>query len=155
MVTLDIAAAIRSRSNCALGFLSHHRVLSLMKGLCRTANSCKAGFILGALRIPCNGLCTAVQVPFLLSENLGYLLGCGEGLDCLRHYNRCPTLFRSLLAIWLGTGDCISPTAICNDQLFKIAFPSERVCSLVSGVLDASVTPFNLQRTHQGQGHFP
>ena len=48
---LDIASATCSRSNRALGFVSQHRVHSLMKGLCRAANSCKASLIVGALRV--------------------------------------------------------------------------------------------------------
>ena len=42
---------IGSRSNRALGFVSQPRVHLLMKGFCRVANSRKAGFIVGALRI--------------------------------------------------------------------------------------------------------
>ena len=60
---LDIASAICSRSNRALGFVRQHRVHSLMKDLCRAANSCKAGLITGALRVACNGLCTAAILP--------------------------------------------------------------------------------------------
>ena len=122
-----------------------------MKGLCRTANSCKAGLTAGAVRLACNGLCTAARFRSA-DENPGCLLGCSEGLDCLRHCNQCPTLFHSLLAIWPGTGECISPTAIFNDLLFKIATGSDRLCILVSGLLDAVVTAFNLRRTHQCHG---
>ena len=39
-------------------------------------------------------------------------LGCHEGLDCIRHCNRCPTSFASLCSLWLGFGECNSPTAI-------------------------------------------
>ena len=98
-------------SKHALGFVSPHGVHSLMKGNCRTAHSCKAGHIVGARRIACNGLCTAASI-HSTDENPGCLLGCGEGPDCLRHCNQCLAVFRSLLAIWLGTGECISPTAI-------------------------------------------
>ena len=89
---LDIARAICSSSNGALGFVNQHRVLSLMQGSCRTANSCEAGLIVGALRIACNCLCTAARF-HTAGENPGCLVGCHEELDCLRHYNRCPTLF--------------------------------------------------------------
>ena len=83
---LDIAKAICSRSDCALGFVDQLRVHSLIKGLCRTAISCKAGLIVGALRIACNGLCTAARF-HTAEEHSGCLLGCHEGLDCSRHYN--------------------------------------------------------------------
>ena len=96
---LDIVSAVCSRSNRALGFVNQHRVHSLMKALCRTANSCKAGLIVGALRVACNGLCTAARF-HTAEENPGFLLGCHEGLDCLRHYNRCPTLFESFRSLW-------------------------------------------------------
>ena len=132
-------------------FVDQHRVHSLLKGLCRTANSCKAGLIVGAPRIACNGLCTAARF-HSADENPGCLLGCSEGLDCSNHHNQCPTLFRSFLAIWLGTGECISPTAIFNDLLFKIAIRTDRLRILVPGLLHAFVTAFNLQRTHQGHG---
>ena len=56
---LDIASAICSRSNRTLKFVRQHRVHSLLKDLWRAANSCKAGLITGALRVACNGLCTA------------------------------------------------------------------------------------------------
>ena len=56
---LDIASATCSRSNRALYFVSEHRILSLMKDLCRAVNSCKAGQIASALRVACNGLCPA------------------------------------------------------------------------------------------------
>ena len=46
----------------------------------------------------------------------------------------------------------ISPTAILNDLLFKIAVRSNRLSILVSGLLDACVTAFNLRRTRWGLG---
>ena len=144
---LDIATVISSRSFCAPGFVNQHRVLSLMKALCRTANSCKAGLVVGALRIACNGLCTAARF-HTAEENPGSLLGCHEGLDCLRHYNRCPTLLDHIRSLWPGASECISPTAIFNDVLFKIAVRSDRLCILVSGLLDAFVTAFDLRRTY-------
>ena len=122
-----------------------------MNCICRTANTSKAGLIVGALRITCNGLCTAARF-HSADENPGCFLGCGEGQDCLRHNNQCPTLLRSLFAIWLGTGDCIFPTAIFNDMLFNIAVRNDRLCTLVSGLFDAFVTVFNLWRTHQDHG---
>ena len=85
-------------------------------------------------------------------ENPGCLLGCNEGQDCLRHYNQFPTLFRTLLTFWSGTGECIPPTAIFNDLLVKFATRSDRLCILVSGLLNAFVTEFNLRRPHQGHG---
>ena len=45
---LDMASAICSRSNRVLGFVSQHRVHVFMQGLCRAANSCKAGLVVGA-----------------------------------------------------------------------------------------------------------
>ena len=92
---LGIATALCSRSISAIGFVNQHRVLSLVKGLCRTASTCEAGLVVGALRIVCNGLCTAARF-HTAEENPGCLLGCHEGLDSIRHCNRCPTLFESL-----------------------------------------------------------
>ena len=65
-----------------------------------------------------------------------------EGQDCSRHYSQCPSLFRFLLAIWPGTGECISPTAISNDLVFKIAIPSDMLCIVVSGLFGAFVAAF-------------
>ena len=149
--TLDIASAVCSRSNRALGFVSKRRVHTLMEGLCRAAYSCKAGLTVGALCVACNGLCKAARF-HSANENPVCLSGCSEGLDWLRHYNQCPTLFRSLLVIWLSTGECISPTAIFNDLLFKIGVRRDRLYILESGLVDAFVTSFKLRRTHQGQG---
>ena len=55
-----------------------------------TADTFNACMIVGALRIVCNGLCTASRF-HTAEENSGYLPGCHEGIDCIRHYNRCPT----------------------------------------------------------------
>ena len=52
---LDIVDAICSRSNRALGFVNQHRVHLLLHGLCRAANPCKPGLVVGALRIARNG----------------------------------------------------------------------------------------------------
>ena len=56
---LDIAQAICTRSNRVLGFV--HQYCVHMKGFCRAANSCEASLIVGALRVACNGLCTAAR----------------------------------------------------------------------------------------------
>ena len=148
---LDIGKAICSRSNRVLGFVNLHRVHLLMKGLCRRANSRKPGLIVGALRIACNGLCTAARF-HKAEDNLGCRLGCLEELDCLRHYNCCPILSNHLNSPWPVTKECISPKAIFNDFLFKIAVRVDRLCILVSHLLDALVTAFNLRRTHRGLG---
>ena len=72
---LDIVPAICSRLSCALGFANQHRDHSITKGLCRTANSCKAVLIVGALRIACSGVCTAARF-HAAEENPGCLLRC-------------------------------------------------------------------------------
>ena len=104
---LDIASAICSHSNCALGVFSQHRVHSFMQRLCRTANTCKAGLIVGALRIACNGLCTAARF-HSAGENSGCLFGWSGGLDCFWALHSMSYLFRSPLATCPGTGECIS-----------------------------------------------
>ena len=63
--------------------------------------------------------------------------------DCLRHHNDCPVLFDHLNSLWPGTGECISPTAILHD-LSQIAVRSDRLCILLSGLVDAFVTAFNV-----------
>ena len=146
----DIATAVCSRSNCAIGFVKQHRVLSLMEGLCRTANSCKAGMVVGALRIVCNGLCTAGRFHTAV-ENPGYLLGCHEGLDCIRHYNQCHTLFESLCALWPGTGEMHFPYCYLQRAAIQNC-RSDWLCILVGGLLDAFVTAYDLQRTNRGTG---
>ena len=129
---LDIAKAVCSRSHCVLGFVSQHRVHLLVKGPCRTANSCKPGLVV----IACNVLCTAARF-HAAEDRPGCRLGCLEELDCLRHYNCCPILFDHLNSLWPGTNECIHPTA-------------DRLCTLVSGLLDA----FDLRRTHGGLDRF-
>ena len=89
------------------------------------ASWCKAGLVAGALRIAGNGLCTAARF-HTAEENPGCLLGRHDGLDCIRHYNRCPALFDSLCSLRPGAGECISPAAIFNELLFKIAVRSDR-----------------------------
>ena len=78
--------------------------------------------------------------------------GVPRGVDCIRHYNRCHTLFESLYSLWPGTGECISPTVIFDDLLFKFAIRSDRLCVLVAGLLDAFVTAHNVQRNNRGPG---
>ena len=125
-------------------FVNQHRVHSLRKGLCRTTNACDAGLVEGALRIDCNGLITAARFHSPLE--------CHDGLDSLRHYNRCHTLFDYIRSIWPGSGECISPAAIFNDLRFKIAVQSDRLCILVAGLVGASGTAFNLRKTNRGPG---
>ena len=60
--------------------------------------------------------------------------------------------FESFCSLWPGTGECISPWAIFNELLFKIAVRSDKLCILVAGLLDAFVTDYNLQRTNHGLG---
>ena len=85
---VGIAQAVCSRSNHVLGF-QQHRVHLLRNGLCGTANSCKAGLIVGALRVACNGLPTAAR--FRTAEEYpGCNSVCSEGLDCLWYFYRCP-----------------------------------------------------------------
>ena len=146
---LDIAQAICKRSNRVLGFVNQYRMHLLMKGLCRATISCKPGLVVGAVRVACNGLCTAARF-HTVDEHPGCNLGCTEKPDCLRHYNCCPILFDHLKSLWPGTDECISPTAILNDLLFKIAVRSDRLCILESGFLDAFVSAFNLRRTNRG-----
>ena len=97
---LDIAKAICSHSTHIRGFVSQHRVHLLMQSLCPTAHSCKPGLVVSALRIACNGLCTAARF-HTAEDNPGCRLGCLEEQDCLRHYNSCQKLFRH--PSWLGT----------------------------------------------------
>ena len=66
---------LQSLKSCT-GFVSQHRALALLKGFCRAANSCKAGLMVGALRVTCNGLCAAARFQSA-DENPGCLLGCG------------------------------------------------------------------------------
>ena len=122
-----------------------------MEGFCRTANPCKAGLVVGALRIACNGLCTAARF-HMAEENPGCFLRRHDGLDCIRHYYRCPALFESLRSLWLGTSECIAPTAMFNELLFKVAVRSDRSCILVAGLFNAFVTAHSLQGTNRGPG---
>ena len=96
--------------------------------------------VVGALRIACNGMCTAARF-HAAEENPGCLLRRHDGLDCIRHYNRCPALFESLRSLWLGTSGCIAPTPIFNELLFKVAVRSDRLC--IYWLLD-SLTPSSL-----------
>ena len=120
-----------------------------MRGLCRTAHSCKPGFVVGALRIACNGLCTAAWFR-TAKDNPGFCLGCFEEPDSLRYYNRCPNLFDHIRSIWPSARECISPTAIFNDLLFKTAVHSDRLCILVAGLLESFVTAFQLAKNPPG-----
>ena len=90
-----------------------------MKGLCRAANSCKAGLVVGALRV-------AVMAYARLSDStsltkiLDVFWGAMKGSIAHGIPVDVPTLFESLCSLWPGTGECISPTAIFNDLLFTI-----------------------------------
>ena len=145
----DMAKAICSRSNRALGFVKQHRVHLLMNGLCRVANSCKAALIVGASRIACNGLCTAARF-HTVEENPECLLGCHGGLDCFRHYKQCPHVVSPHLFALARHQRVYITTAIFNGLLFKIAVRSDRLCILVAGLLDAFVAAFQLMKNPPG-----
>ena len=132
-----------------LGFVSQHRVHLHTQGVCRTGNSCRRDLIVGALRIACNGLCTAAKF-HNDEDDPGCRLGCTEAQDCLRHHNACPVLFKHLNPFSPGVAETIGRTAIFTDLLFNIAVRGERLCILVARLLDAIVTVFNLQRTNHG-----
>ena len=70
----DIATAICSRSNCAIGFVNQHRVVSSMADLCWAANSSKAGMVVGA--------CTAARF-HTAEENPGCPWGATRSLIAL------------------------------------------------------------------------
>ena len=103
--------------------------------------------VVGALRIACNGLCTAARF-HKAEEDPGCPLECHDGLHCIRQYNRCPSLIESLCS--LGP-ECISPAAIFNDLPFKIAVRSDWLCIHVAVLHDAFVTAYTLQ-TNRGPG---
>ena len=112
----------------------------------------KVGWLLGALRVVFHGLCAAPT--FHTAEgNPGCFLGCHEGLDCVRHCNQCPALLESLCTLWLGIGKCISPTAIFNELLFKIAVPTRQTLHTgLLGFLTRSSLLVTCQRTNRGSG---
>ena len=158
---LHIANATCRRSNRVLGFVKKYRVHLLMKELypsansCkfgRTANLCKPGLIVGALRVACDGLCTVARF-HNADEHPGCILGALKDLIDCGIFNCCPTLFDHLNSLLPCTSECISPTAIINDLLFKIAVRSDRLCILVSGLLEAFVAvAFNWRRSNRGLG---
>ena len=106
----------------------------LRNGLCRTANLCKAGLIVGALRVACNGLPTAARFR-TAEENPGCNSGCSEGLDCLWYFYRCPrwsTIFvhsgpalanEFLLPLFSMTP--FSPPCICEEIAEEVTSISE------------------------------
>ena len=101
---------------------------------------------MGALRIACNGLCTAARF-HTAEERPGCLLGC-HLLTALRSMSY-PVRLLSFPVAW----NVISLRAIFNDLLFKIAVQSDRLnifLCLVYWML--FVMAFNLRRTHQGPG---
>ena len=149
-----VVSVTSPRSDSAIGFVNQHRVLSLMEGLCRTADTFNAGIIVGALRIVCNGLCTASRF-HTAEENLGCLLGCHEGLRYIRHYNRCPTFSIPYVPCGLTPTNARCPRRFSNDLLFKIAVRSDRLCILVAVLLDAFATAPNRQIVYFGcPSHF-
>ena len=95
---IDIATAICSRADCVLGFLNQHRVHSLMKGFCRTTQLVQSWSYRGR---PEDCLQWPVGARFHTAEgNPGCLIRSATGLNCLRHYSRCPTMFDYFLTIW-------------------------------------------------------
>ena len=140
-----VVNAICSRANRVLGFVSGHRIKSLMQAFCRTANSCRPGLIVGALRIACTGLCTAAR--FHDDEVRSVGLAAWHGATV------CGSLlFNHLDSLWPGVTDWIGRSSIFTDLLFTIVVRSDKLCILVAGFLDAFVTAFNLQRIHKGIG---
>ena len=139
---LDIAQAVCRRCDRIVGFVNQCLVHLFMKGLCRVANSCKPGLLVGAVLVACNGLRTAARFDSI-DDHRCCLLGCSEELDCLRHLHLCSFLFHHLHSLLSGTGECIPPKAIFRLKKEQIAVRSDRLCILVSGLVDAFVTAFN------------
>ena len=122
---LDVAKTICSRSNRVLGFVSQNRVHLLMQSLCRTANTCKPGLVVGALRIACNCLCTA-GCPVSLSRRQ----------PCVAL--RVPQRTRLLAALQFLSFFC-STTSILSGLaplkvLFEVVVRSDTLCFLVSDI---------------------
>ena len=115
-----------------------------MKGLCRVANSCKPGLIVGALLVACNGLC---QISVLSKNTLDASWGALEVSIACGTIAALPCLTIFALSLWQGTGECISPTAIVNDLLFqKSPFAVTDSASSCQGWwTDAFVTAFNVR----------
>ena len=148
---LDVSSAMCSRSNCALGFCQSASCPFTYERRQSDGQPAANRPYRGRTTYPLHFPVHSCQVPYS-DENPGFFLECCEGLDCSRHHNQYPTLLRSLVAIWPGTGESISPSAIFNGFLFKVAIRSDRLCTLVSCSKHAFVTAFHLQRTLQGHG---
>ena len=79
---LDIAAAICSPTFLALGFVSQHRVHTLMKGLCRVSNSCKAGVIVAVYCVFLAMACALLPGSILLTNIPDASWDAAKLLDC-------------------------------------------------------------------------
>ena len=108
--------------------------------------------VLGALPFACVMVCARLPDSTQLKKIQDALWGAMKGAVAFGITIDVPTLFESLCSLWPGTGECIPPTAIFTDLLFKIAVRSDRLCILVAGLLDAFVTAYNLRRTNRGVG---
>ena len=117
---LGIAQAVRSRSNRALGFVNQHRVHFGHQGSLSCRQLVQTWFHRWCLTCRMKWFVHGCQAPHC-RKNRACVLGCLEGLDCLRHCDLCRTLFDHSRSLWPGNGECISPTTIFNDLFFKVA----------------------------------
>ena len=122
-----------------------------MKGLCRAANSCKADLIVGALRVACNGLCTAVRF-HSADENTGLPLGLRRRLACLRQYNHLPSSVPFVVSGLVPANVSLLRLSLmpCCSKLEFVALDFASLCRVFW--MPSSQGSVNLRKTHQGHG---
>ena len=149
----DIPTDTCSRSSCTFGCVNQQRVHSLILmafvGRPTRAKLVSSLAPRASLATACARLPGFTRLKKILDASWGATrssIAYGIRIDALPCSTPCA------LSGPAGTGECISPTSIFNDLLFKNAVLSDRLCILMAGLSDAFVTAFNLRRTHRGLG---
>ena len=120
-----------------------------MKDFCRAANCCKASLIVGALRVACNGLCTAAR----FHSGMKTLDASWDAAkDLIVHGTTINVLPCSAHFSLFGLVPTNVFLPLLNNLLLHIGIRSDRLCIFLSGLLNAFITEFHLRRTHQGHG---
>ena len=90
----DFARLLACLASKVLGPISRHRVADILPHMKIVSRAPRPGILVGFLRIPCNGLCTA-------EHDHTCRIGCPDEPDSLTHYNACPRLFNIFLSLWI------------------------------------------------------
>ena len=134
----DFAGPLSSRASRVLGPISRYRVADILPHMKLVSRASRPGFLVGFLRILCNGLCTAQR--FHTEEHDHTCrVGCPNEPDSLTHYNECPRLYNIFTSFWRHATELPQRNHLLHDLITRLFLRSLQCGIVVMGFLDAFV----------------